>query len=128
MPSHHPRNTEGLKASAKQKQLETAKKVDEAIKSLIKEKVLINFNSVAERSGVSKPYLYKHLEIRQRIETLRQQQQGLSSRKPIKEEMTDSSKDVLLAAKNKRIKELEDEVKRLREQLKRLGGQIYDNI
>lgn len=127
MPSNHQRNTAGLKASAKQKQYETAKKVDEAFKLLIKEKASINFNSVSERSGVSKAYLYNHQEIRERIENLRKQQQGLPSRKHIKEEMTDSSKDVLLVAKNNRIKELENEVKRLREQIKRLGGELYDS-
>jgi len=39
---------------------------------------------------------------------------------------TYSNKDVLLAAKNKRIKVLEDEVKHLKEQLKRLGGELYE--
>ena len=128
MLSNHPRTTDGLKAYSKQKQLETAKKVDEAIKLLIKEKGSINFSSVSERSEVSKAYLYQHQNIRERIEALRKQQQGLPSRKHIKNDMTESSKDVLLAAKNKRIKDLEDEVKRLKEQLMRLGGKLYDNI
>ena len=128
MLSSHPRNTDGLKAYSKQKQLQTAKKVDVAIKLLIKEKGSINFSSVSERSEVSKAYLYQHQNIRERIEALRKQQQGLPSRKHIKSDMTESSKDVLLAAKNKRIKVLEDEVKRLKEQLKRLGGKLYDNI
>ena len=126
--SSHPRNTDGLKAYSKQKQLQTAKKVDVAIKLLIKEKGSINFSSVSERSEVSKAYLYQHQDIRERIEALRKQQQGLPSRKHIKSDMTEPSKDVLLAAKNKRIKVLEDEVKRLKEQLKRLGGKLYDNI
>lgn len=124
----HPRNSDGLKAYSKQKQFETAKKVDEAITLLIKEKGSINFNCVSKRSGVSKTYLYEHQAIRERIETLRKQQQGLPSRKHIKEEMTNSNKDVLLAAKNNRIKVLEDEVKYLKEQLKRLGGELYDSI
>ena len=128
MLSSHPRNTDGLKAYSKQKQLQTAKKVDVAIKLLIKEKGSINFSSVSERSEVSKAYLYQHQNIRERIEALRKQQQGLPSRKHIKSDMTESSKDVLLAAKNKRIKVLEDEVNRLKEQLKRLGGKLYDNI
>lgn len=128
MSSNHQRNTEGLKASAMQKRQETAKKVDEAIKLLIKEKALINFNSISKRSGVSKAYLYQHQAIRERIETFRKQQQGLPSRKHIKNEMADSSKDVLLNAKNKRIKLLEDEIKRLKDQLKRLGGELYHNI
>ena len=128
MLSSHPRNTDGLKAYSKQKQLQTANKVDVVIKLLIKEKGSINFSSVSERSEVSKAYLYQHQDIRERIEALRKQQQGLPSRKHIKSDMTESSKDVLLAAKNKRIKVLEDEVKRLKEQLKRLGGKLYDNI
>lgn len=128
MLSSHPRNTDGLKAYSKQKQLQTAKKVDVAIKLLIKEKGSINFSSVSERSEVSKAYLYQHQNIRERIEVLRKQQQGLPSRKHIKSDMTEFSKDVLLAAKNKRIKVLEDEVKRLKEQLKRLGGKLYDDI
>lgn len=67
----HLRNTDGLKAYAKHKQLETAEKVDEAIKLLIKEKGSINFNSVSIRSAVSKAYLYQHQDIRERIEALR---------------------------------------------------------
>lgn len=128
MLSSHPRNTDGLKSYSKQKQLQTAKKVEVAIKLLIKEKGSINFSSVSERSEVSKAYLYQHLNIRERIEALRKQQQGLPSRKHIKNDMTESSKEVLLVAKNKRIKVLEDEVKRLKEQLMRLAGKLYDNI
>ena len=124
----HPRNLGGLNDYSKQKQLVTAKKVDEAIMLLIKEKESINFNCVSKRSGVSKTYLYEHQATRERIEALRKQQLGLPSRKHIKEEMTNSNKDVLLAAKNKRIKVLEDEVKHLKEQLKRLGGELYDSI
>ena len=128
MLSDHPRNTDGLKAYSKQKQLETAKKVDEAITLLIKEKGSINFSSVSKLSGVSKAYLYQHKNLRERIEILRKQQQGLPSRKHIKSEMSDSSKDVLLAAKNKRIKVLEDEIKRLKDQLMHLGGELYDSL
>jgi len=90
--SNHTRNTDGLKTYSKQKKLDTAKKVEEAIKLLIKEKDSINFSSVSERSGVSKAYLYQHQNLRERIEALREQQQGLPSRKHIKSGMTDSSK------------------------------------
>ncbi|OLN26635.1 Mobile element protein [Desulfosporosinus metallidurans] len=72
--------------------------------------------------------MYQHQNLRERIETLRKQQQGLPSRKHIKNEMTDSSKDVLLAAKNKRIKVLEDEIRHLKDQLMRLGGELYDSL
>lgn len=41
--------------------------------------------------------------------------------------MTESSKDVLLAAKNKRIRELENENKRIKQELRILHGMIYEN-
>lgn len=77
-------------------------------------------------SGVSKAYLYNHSDVRERIETLRRQQEGLPSPKQVKQEMTDASKDVLIAAKNKRIKALEDENKRLKAELANLRGKLYD--
>jgi ribosomal protein L29 len=39
--------------------------------------------------------------------------------------MTDASKDVLIAAKNKRIKALEEENKRLKAELANLRGKLY---
>lgn len=126
MPNKFIRNTQGIADFAHQKSNLTAKKVDDTIQQLIKSKEKINFNSVSENAGVSKAYLYKHQELRVRIESLRKQQEGLPSPKQVKHEMTDASKDVLLAAKNKRIKELEDEVKRLKNVLKRRYGEDYE--
>lgn len=122
----HKRNTEGLKAFAKLKKEQTAKKVHEAIKKLVGGKNKINFNSVSIKAGVSKGYLYTHPEIRERIECLRKQQGGLSSQKFFKRQMSNSSKDVLLAAKNKRIRDLEEEVKRLKKELMHLRGKLYE--
>jgi hypothetical protein len=119
-------NTEGLKAHAQNKKNTTIKKVDAAIKKIIKEKGRINFNSVSMEAGVSKAYLYNHSDVRERIETLRKQQEGLPSPKQVKREMTDASKDVLIAGKNKRIKALEDENKRLKSELATLRGIQYD--
>ena len=125
MSSNHIRNTEGLIEFSQKKQQETAQKVDKAIQELTKLKGKINFNSVAEEAGVSKAYLYKHPEIRERIDMLRKQQEGLPSPGQVKREMTDASKDVLIAAKNKHIKELQDENKRLKDILKRRYGEEY---
>jgi uncharacterized protein (DUF3084 family) len=128
MPGKHTRNTEGVRQYAEQKKLSAAVKVDEAIQRLIKQKGKINFNSVSMESGVSKAYLYNHSEIRQRIEMLRKQQDGITSAKQVKREMTEASKDVLIAAKNKRIKELETENKQLKDELMKLRGMIYDKF
>jgi len=128
MPSNHTRNTEGVKQYAQQKKLSAALKADEAIQKLIKQKGKINFNSVSMESGVSKAYLYNHPEIRERIEMLRKQQEGIPTARQVKREMTDASKDVLIAAKNKRIKELEAENKQLKDELMKLRGMIYDKF
>lgn len=125
MPSNHERNTEGLRQHAARKKEQAIKRVNEAIHQLVKDKQRITFNSVAQASGVAKSYLYTNQDIRSRIETLRKQQEGVSP-KQVKREMTDKSKDVLLAAKNKRIQELEDENKRLKNELQRLRGQLYE--
>ncbi|MED3551857.1 DUF6262 family protein [Cytobacillus praedii] len=71
---------------------------------LIKTKAKINFNQVAMESGVSKAFLYNNQEIRNIIEGLRNQQQGLNSPQTIKRNMTDASKDSLIAAKNTELK------------------------
>ena len=127
MSNEHIRNTEGLKSFALKRQEITAEKVDAAIQKLIKDKGKINFNSVSEVAGVSKMYLYKNTQVRERIETLRKQQEGLPSPKLVKREMTDGSKDVVIASKNRRIRILDEENKRLNDELMRLRGKIYDN-
>lgn len=45
------------------------KNVDRAFQKLIKEKEPINFSRVAELASVSKTFLYKHQEIKDRINT-----------------------------------------------------------
>lgn len=62
---------------------------------------------------------HNHLDIRE-------QQKRLPSPKQVKHEITDTNKDILLAAKNKRIKQLEDENKRLKKELMHLRGKIYE--
>jgi predicted Zn-dependent protease len=128
MSSDHKRNTDGLRAYAKRRSEEKAKKVDEVIRNLVKNKEKINFNSVAGEAGVTKAYLYNHPEFRERIEALRKQQEGLPTPRQLKREMTDASKDVVIASKSKRIRELEAENKRLKEQLQKLQGKLYDSI
>ncbi len=128
MSGKHQRNTEGMKKYTRHKSEETVKKVDEAIQKLIKTGEKINFNSVSLGAGVSKSYLYTHQEIKERIENLRKQQVATPSPKQIKQEMTNASKDIIIAAKNKRIKELEAENKQLKEELKMLRGRLYESL
>ena len=50
----HKRNTSGLASTASKKKQEAIAKTEIAIKALIKDNALINFNTVAEKAGVSK--------------------------------------------------------------------------
>jgi len=126
MAGNHIRNTSGLKEYALNKKEGTVNRVDSALQKLIVCQKPINFNSISIEANVSKTYLYTHVEVRTRIEELRIKQTESFSQKKIKKEMTESSKDNLLLAKNKKIKELSEEVKKLKQQLMYLQGKVYD--
>ena len=122
------RNTEGVKKHALMKSQKASQKVDQAIQRLIKTKSKINFNQVAMESGVSKAFLYNNQDIRNRIEGLRKQLEEVDSPQTIKRNMTNASKDALIAAKNNRIQKLEEENKRLKDEVLKLRGIVYDKF
>lgn len=121
------RNVDGLKAHAENKKKESLDKVNSAIQSLIVSKGRINFNTVSAKAGVSKAYLYNTQSLRQRIESLRKQQINIQPQQ-MKHHMTDNSKDVLIAAKNKLINGLQQENKRLKKELAVLLGKKYESL
>jgi Family of unknown function (DUF6262) len=124
------RDTSGLAAHAKQRSEEKQKRVDEAITRLLQEQQAINFNSVAKAAGVSKAYLYSQPRLRGRVEALRQQE----TEKVVRERVvrtagkTDASKDLVILAKERRIKELEEENRRLKKDLQVALGKAYDRL
>lgn len=124
----HDRKTAGLLKYSKQKTEQKKNDVDLALKKLIKQQGKINFNSVAEAANVTKAFLYRNPQIREQIETLRQQQFGLPSSKQVKRNTSDKSKDVIIASLRKKIKKLEEENTRLKEQRQKKLGDIYKNL
>ncbi|AGK97707.1 DUF6262 family protein [Clostridium pasteurianum] len=121
-------STKGLKEYAKQKTQLTLEKVDKAIRELSLKGEKINFNSASQESGVSKTFLYKNKEVKKRIEELRQKQVDVEMNKHLKYDKTVKSKDIIIMAKDKKIKELELENKKLKEQLEILRGKLYEKI
>ena len=119
---------EQLKELHLERKLQTQQKVDKAIKSLIKNKASINFNSVAAESGLSKTTLYNNPDIRQQIESLRLQELNVPTPGQVKREMSENNKDALIASLKRKIKKLENENKQLREQLKINYADIYTHI
>jgi hypothetical protein len=124
----HKRNTVAVVAFARKKKEETAEKVEQAIKQLIKQNDRINFNTIATTAEVSKSYLYNQPDLRRRIESLRQQQRGATSPKSLKRNMSDESKEALLEVVRERIRELEKENKQLKEEIKRINGKLYEGF
>ena len=124
------RNTAGLVAHAHQRKEEKRKRVDEAIIHLLREQKAINFNSVAKAANVSKAYLYSQPQLRDRIETLRQQELEQTMRKRVAHPTgkTDTGKDLVILAKDRRIKELEAENSRLKKELQVALGKAYDRL
>ncbi|WP_017416631.1 DUF6262 family protein [Clostridium tunisiense] len=121
-------STKGLKEYAKNKSKITLEKVDKVIRELSLTEQKINFNSVSQLSGVSKTFLYNNKDIKKRIEELRDKQVNKTMNQRAKYDKTSKSKDVIILAKDKRIKQLEDENKKLKEQLEVLRGKLYEKV
>lgn len=83
---------------------------------------------MASEAGVAKATLYNNLVLRERIETLRQQQVTVPTKKQIQRKMNDNNKDALIDSLKRKIKRLEQENKDLRGQLKVAYADIYKKI
>ena len=121
-------NTKGLKEYALKRSQMALDKVDKAIRELSLTEQKINFNSVSQISGVSKTFLYNNQEIKKRIEELRDKQVSKTINQRAKYDKTSKAKDIIIMAKDKKIKELEEENKKLKEQLEVLRGKLYEKI
>lgn len=121
-------NTKGLKEYAKQRSQMALGKVDKAIRELSFTEQKINFNSVSQLSGVSKTFLYNNEKVKKRIEELRDKQVSKTINQRAKYDKTSKSKDIIIMAKDKKIKELEEENKKLKEQLEVLRGKLYEKL
>jgi hypothetical protein len=124
------RNTAGITAHAQARREHKRRGVEDAITALLREQRPINFNTVARTAQVSKAYLYSQPDLRERIEALRQQDvehmvRERATRSPGK---TDASRDLVILAKDRRIKALEEEKRKLQQQLKVALGKAYDQF
>ncbi len=124
------RNTTGITVHAQKRKMQKRKGVEETITALVREQKPINFHSVAKTAMVSKAYLYSQQDLRERIEALRQQsvEQTVRERATHSPGKTDASRDLVIFAKDRRIKELEAENQRLQQQLKVALAKAYDQL
>lgn len=124
------RNTTRLVAHAHQRKEDKRRRVDEAIARLLRDQQAVNFNAVAQAASVSKTYLYCQPQLRDRIEALRQQEREQTVRERVARPIgkTNAAKDLVILAKERRIKELEEENRKLKHQLSVALGKAYDRL
>lgn len=118
------RKIEALQDAAAQKAKESAERVEKALERMIKQGQIISFKSVAQSANVSTAYLYKQEDLRNRIETLRdqQKQKPKSKQPPI---ASDNSKSVVISTFREENKKLRAEIDGLRRINEGLAGRVY---
>jgi len=117
------RNIDGLLASAKIKAEQTKRRAEEAIALLLEEQRPVNFKTVAQTAHISTAWLYANEDIKMRIIHLRSQQVPKAQVKiPPKEQASNTSKDAMIAALRKRVKEQEAQIHELKRQVEMAYG------
>jgi len=118
------RKIEALQDAAAQKAKKSAERVEKALERMIKQGQIISFKSVAQSANVSTAYLYKQEDLRNRIETLRdqQKQKPKSKQPPI---ASDNSKSVVISTFREENKKLRAEIDGLRRINEGLAGRVY---
>jgi len=69
-------NPDNLRRAAAAKTAAAAARAEQGIRDLVRRGEPITFRGLAQSAGVSLDFLYRHTEIRQRVEQLRDQQRG----------------------------------------------------
>ncbi len=121
----HKRNAAGLLDNAQLKRQKSFEKLESGIGQLLREKKAINFNSVAEASGLSRGWLYKEAEVKARIIQLREQTES-TKKIPSKQKPSDTSKDAIIRTIKTKTKKVEAENKALKSQLEVVYGQLLN--
>ncbi len=123
------RDTRGLRANAQRKAAITEHRAEAALALLIAEQRPITFKAVAETAGISTAWLYEHEAIKERIIHLREQQIPRTHVKiPPREQATSASKDAMIAALQKRVKEQAAEIQKLKQQVEVAYGLLHEPI
>ncbi len=122
-------NTSKIVELARQKSLDTEKKVFSTIKKHDKKtKKVINYNTVSQESKVSKSFLYNNEGLRKKIDMLRNEQANLKRVKSHKPNTSEKSKDVIIESLKFRIEHLEKENKELKEAIAVKYSEFYEGL
>ncbi|PNW50706.1 UNVERIFIED_CONTAM: hypothetical protein BEN50_10955 [Euhalothece sp. KZN 001] len=118
------RKIEALQEAAEQKKREAYERVEKALQQMLKQNQKINFQTVAHVANVSTAYLYKYPEIKQRIQTLRDQQKNQPKPKKAPS-ASDDSKSVIIYNLREENKKLKGQIEQFRKANESLTGRLY---
>ncbi len=120
------RNVTGLRLHAQHRNEETHRRAEEALAQLLKENRPVNFRTVAQTAGISTSWLYGDDDLKQRITHLRVQQTPVVQVKiPKQEQASSASKDTMISALQKRVREQADEITQLKRQVEVAYGLLH---
>ncbi|KJS86519.1 MAG: hypothetical protein JM58_06765 [Peptococcaceae bacterium BICA1-8] len=116
-------NTTKMLQHSRMRTEQAVNKVNVAISQMLQDNIAVNFNSVSAHAGVSKRFLYTHIDIKEKIIKLRSQ--GNSNKlQRSKASLNESSKDVIINRQKLKIKALDEENSMLRTELQILYGKL----
>lgn len=118
----HQRNVEGLRENALKKKQEARIRTEEGIQKLIRDGRVVNFKTVSEVANVSTAWLYKELDIKERIEHLRAQGSRNKKVSSPQHKASDASKEAKYQALKHRLQKVEAENRGLKEHLEAIHG------
>jgi Family of unknown function (DUF6262) len=117
------RRAQVLRQAARHKHAAATKRAEVALRKLIKTDAQINFRTVAAAAGVSVDFLYRHPELRARIEHLRARQQNAPSPSTAMPEPGSDDRGIVVAL-TARLREARGEVAELKAQLAAAHGEL----
>ncbi len=118
------RRAEVLRGAAQAKREAATKRAEVALRKLIKTGAQINFRAVASAAGVSVDFLYRHPELRARIEHLRSRQQHKTPSPAAATPGSDRDDRGVVVALTARLREARGEVAELKAQLAAAHGEL----
>jgi hypothetical protein len=115
------RRAEALRQAAQAKRTAATKRAEATLRKLIKTGEEINFRTVATAAGVSVDFLYRHPELRARIEHLRSRQQQAP---PLAKPDPGQDNRGVVVALTARLRDARSEVAELKAQLAAAHGEL----
>ena len=131
VPKGNPKgNPDILMATAEAKKKDALERTEKAIAELVRTGASITFKSIAEKAGVSVPYLYKYDELKERIQHLRNQQQQQARKRSKRPQSfqpaSDKSKQVIIQNLKEDNKKLRSEIEKQNKHIEVVQGRLYE--